>query len=151
MNERVANHYLLIYWLLFIYLSLQSLDEMIELFSVLMQLEKGALGLFFEMNYIVGSILCIYNMWFVINTGYPKLIENEDKKTEWVIKEFVTTSEITQDHLNWMHNWLVFHMIYVFVSVAIALTVLFIYKNINAKITKRSKKEEEAITQDLVN
>ena len=34
--ENNANHYLLIYWLLFIYLSLQSLDECIELFSVLM-------------------------------------------------------------------------------------------------------------------
>lgn len=30
------------------------MDEMIELFSVAMQLEKGALGLFFELNYLVG-------------------------------------------------------------------------------------------------
>ena len=41
------------------------LDEMIELFSVLNQLEKGALGLFFEMNYLVGSILAIYITWFM--------------------------------------------------------------------------------------
>ena len=71
--ENNANHYLLIYWLLFIYLSLQSLDECIELFSVLMQLEKGALGLFFEMNYLVGVILCIYNMWFILTVDYPVL------------------------------------------------------------------------------
>ena len=123
---------------------------MIELFSVLMQLEKGALGLFFEMNYLVGVILCIYNMWFILNTSYPKLIKDEDKKGKWTIKEFVTDTDINEDHLNWMHNWLVFHMVYVFVSIVIALTVLFIYKNINAKITKRSKKEDEAIQKDRI-
>ena len=38
---------------------------MIELFSVMNQLEKGALGLFFEMNYLVGVILSIYITWFI--------------------------------------------------------------------------------------
>jgi len=44
-----------------------------------------------------------------------------------------------------MYNWLFFHMIYVIISVVIALTVFFIYKGINKKITARSTKEEEAI------
>ena len=39
---------------MFIYYSLHAMDEMIELFSVMMQLEKGALGLFFELNYLIG-------------------------------------------------------------------------------------------------
>jgi hypothetical protein len=68
-----ANHYLLIYWLLFIYLCLQMLDEMIELFSVMNQLEKGALGLFFEMNYLVGVILSIYITWFIFSYNPPQL------------------------------------------------------------------------------
>ena len=45
---------------------------MIELFSVLNQLEKGALGLFFEMNYFVGVFLAIYIVWFISNFGSPK-------------------------------------------------------------------------------
>ena len=56
---------MLIYWLLFIYLSLSAMDEMIELFSVINQLEKGALGLFFEMNYFVGVVLAGYIAWFI--------------------------------------------------------------------------------------
>jgi hypothetical protein len=49
------------------------LDEMIELFSVLNQLEKGALGLFFEMNYLVGVILSIYIAWFIFAFEKPKV------------------------------------------------------------------------------
>ena len=60
-----AYHVMLIYWLLFIYLSLSAMDEMIELFSVINQLEKGALGLFFEMNYFVGVALAGYISWFI--------------------------------------------------------------------------------------
>ena len=41
------------------------MDEMIELFSTINQMEKGALGLFFEMNHIIGLSLTIYIGWFV--------------------------------------------------------------------------------------
>ena len=47
------------------------LDEMIELFSVMNQLEKGALGLFFEMNYLVGVILSVYIAWFIFSNEKP--------------------------------------------------------------------------------
>jgi hypothetical protein len=33
--DQKAYHFMLIYWLLFIYLSLTGMDEMIELFSVI--------------------------------------------------------------------------------------------------------------------
>ena len=56
------------------------LDEMIELFSVMNQLEKGALGLFFEMNYLVGVILSIYISWFIFSFDPPKLPSEEDMK-----------------------------------------------------------------------
>jgi len=56
------------------------LDEMIELFSVMNQLEKGALGLFFEMNYFVGVVLSVYITWFVCLFDTPKVPETIDEK-----------------------------------------------------------------------
>jgi hypothetical protein len=53
-NDDSAFHIRTIYWFMFIYYSLHAMDEMIELFSVINQLEKGALGLFFELNYLIG-------------------------------------------------------------------------------------------------
>jgi len=58
-----------------------------------MQLEKGALGLFFEMNYLVGVILCIYNMWFILTVDYPTLVTlegSEDSKYDIVEQVFET-------------------------------------------------------------
>lgn len=49
------------------------MDEMIELFSVLNELEKGALGLFFEMNYFVGVCLSVYITWFVCSFDPPSI------------------------------------------------------------------------------
>jgi len=57
------------------------LDEMIELFSVLNQLEKGALGLFFEMNYLVGVILSVYIAWFMFAFNKPEILSPEALKT----------------------------------------------------------------------
>ena len=44
------------------------MDEMIELFSVVNQMEKGALGLFFELNYLIGIFLTGYIGWFISKT-----------------------------------------------------------------------------------
>ena len=60
-----AYHILTIYWFLFIYFSLAAMDELIEAFSVINQMEKGALGLFFELNYLIGLFLTVYITWFV--------------------------------------------------------------------------------------
>ena len=54
------------------------MDEMIELFSVLNQLEKGALGLFFELNYLIGVFLTGYITWFIYKFDAPK---NEQAST----------------------------------------------------------------------
>lgn len=53
---------------------------MIELFSVMNQLEKGALGLFFEMNYLVGVILSIYISWFIFNFERPEMLTVDELK-----------------------------------------------------------------------
>ena len=58
---------------MFVYMGLTSMDEMIELFSVMNQLEKGALGLFFEMNYFMGVALAGYISWFVHK--FPELAQ----------------------------------------------------------------------------
>lgn len=47
------------------------MDEMIELFSVLNQLQKGALGLFFEMNYFIGCFVQGYIAWFIYKFDAP--------------------------------------------------------------------------------
>lgn len=140
-NRGDAEHYLLIYWLLFLYLSLQAMDELIELFSVMMQLEKGALGLFFEMNYFVGLGLAIYIFWFLRNFEAPKM--DADIK----IQKLITGELIQQQDYNMMYNWLFFHMIYTIISVLLSITVFFIYKNINDKVankivTKSSKTDD---------
>ena len=61
----VVYHMQNIYWLMFIYFCMHVMDEMIELFSTINQMEKGALGLFFEMNHIIGLSLTIYIGWFI--------------------------------------------------------------------------------------
>ena len=53
------------YWLVFIYYSFACLDELIELYAVWFNREKGALGLLFEMNYFLGAGVAIYLTWFV--------------------------------------------------------------------------------------
>ena len=45
---------------MFIYLTMQGLGELVEVFSQLIQMEQGALGLFFELNYILGVVLYIF-------------------------------------------------------------------------------------------
>jgi len=65
-NKIAVSHMQNIYWLMFIYLSMQSMDELIELMSQAAQMEKGALGLFFEMNHFVGIGLSIYIGYFIL-------------------------------------------------------------------------------------
>ena len=52
--------YNFIYWLLFIYYSFSALDELIELYAVYFEREKGALGLLLEMNHVLGVGVMIY-------------------------------------------------------------------------------------------
>ena len=54
------NTYNFIYWLLFIYYSFSALDELIELYAVYFEREKGALGLLLEMNNFLGIGVIIY-------------------------------------------------------------------------------------------
>ena len=134
-----AYHVMLIYWLLFIYLSLSAMDEMIELFSVINQLEKGALGLFFEMNYFVGVALAGYIAWFIQKFDAPKF-EGEGEDTENMQAKFDN-----------MYNWLYFQYLYLYLCTIVGLGVYAIYKNMDskaeAKIKEKSDKQPKASTK----
>ena len=60
-----TNQYNFIYWLLFIYYSFTALDQLIELYAVYFEREKGALGLLLEMNNFLGLSLIAYLTVFV--------------------------------------------------------------------------------------
>ena len=73
MSAQAGYHLQNLYWLIFIYLCMQGMDELIELFSQLNQLEKGALGLFFEMNHFVGISLIGYVCWFMWQPKFKEI------------------------------------------------------------------------------
>ena len=96
------------------------MDELVELFSVMMQLEKGALGLFFEMNYLVGIVLTGYITWFI-----------------WTFPPPVAKEEEMQPKFDGMYGWIYFQYIYMFFSLFIVLIINCIFKNIDGKISRR--------------
>ena len=120
-----AFHIRTIYWFLFIYYSLAGMDELIELFSTINELEKGALGLFFELNYLIGAFLTGYTTWFVYNFKLPVYVNafKSDGKT--------LTSH--QSHFDHMYNWIWVQYIYLYFSVFMVLIVTCLYKKMNAQ------------------
>lgn len=86
-----TDHYTIIYWMLFIFYSFQALDELIELFSVMAQREKGALGLLFEMNYFLGFGLMIYIMYMTYSNSMHELAEQNEKASKlWEFLQYQT-------------------------------------------------------------
>ena len=59
-DEYAGYHLQNILWLSFIYYTMHATDQMVEMFSTAFKLEKGALGLFFEMNVLTGIGLFVY-------------------------------------------------------------------------------------------
>jgi len=121
-----AFHIRTIYWFLFIYYSLAGMDELIEMFSVINELEKGALGLFFELNYLIGAFLTGYITWFVMKFDPPKY--NEE-----LFKNKATSSQGHYDH---MFNWIYVQFCYMFFCVFMVLVVSCLYKRMNNQALK---------------
>ena len=115
---------------------------MIELFSVINQLEKGALGLFFEMNYFVGVALAGYISWFIHN--FEDAIAEHQNSTEM--------DEKTKKDFSNMFNWLYFQYLYLYFCTLVAFGVWFVYKNMNnkaeAKIQENSNKEKKVSSKN---
>jgi hypothetical protein len=125
----------LIYWFMFIYYSLQAMDEMIELFSVTMQLEKGALGLFFELNYLVGMFNtghCLY-YWqaYILSAGESQnkfdIIKNSKN---WGTQAQVDTF---REHDTSLENFILFQAFYTFFGFVVILAVWFMFKRVESK------------------
>jgi len=123
-NKYAAAHMQNIYWLMFIYLCMQSMDELIELFSQINQMEKGALGLFFEMNHFVGIGLSIYIGWFVAAQEKPKF--GTDDKGASLNKDY-----------RLMYNWIYFQYIWTIFCFLFSIMVYCMYKGINNRVVKK--------------
>ena len=89
-------------------------------------MEKGALGLFFELNYLIGLFLTAYITWFV----------NIFKPPEPLLK---TASASQKEDFKNMYMWLYINYIYLFICVFVALIVACIYKSMNAKAKQLAK------------
>ena len=120
-QTQAAFHILTIYWFLFIYYSLAGMDEMIELFSVINELEKGALGLFFELNYLIGIFLTGYTCWF-INKFEAPVSTSGDAKLEL--------------YFTHMYNWVFFQVCFLAFSLVMMVVVASMYKKINRQVAK---------------
>ena len=88
-------------------------------------MEKGALGLFFELNYLIGMFLTGYIGWFISTTP----------STTIVYKGTLTGDRLTQTKAAFgnMYNWLYFHFIYIFVSLVLCIIVQVIFGKMNTK------------------
>jgi len=53
-----SENYKFLFWLLFVFYSMQALDELLELYNVLADIaDKGILGMLFELNYFTGIFI----------------------------------------------------------------------------------------------
>lgn len=72
----------MIFWLMFIYFMMQGMDELGEFSSQAFELEKGALGLFFEMNHFIGLGLTGYMLYFIVGVKAADFGQKNPKQTD---------------------------------------------------------------------
>ena len=68
-SEPRDYNYTVLYYLLFYFYSMQAVDEMCEMYTVYAEREKGAIGLMFELNSIVGILAVAYSIYIVYFHG----------------------------------------------------------------------------------
>ncbi len=110
-------NYSFLYWLLFLFYSFQALDEITELYTVMAEREKGAIGLLFEMNYFLGIGITVYVIYIVF---YHKIAE-------------------TTQYMN-IYNFLYYQAIVFFVSLGAMLFVVSCLGFLQRKSSRRSVK-----------
>ena len=101
------------------------MDELIEAFSVINQMEKGALGLFFELNYIIGLFLTVYITWFV--NSFEKPTPGPGASKDMV------------SNYNNMWMWLYVNYCYLFFCLFMSLIVACIYRSMDSKAKQLAK------------
>ena len=102
------------------------MDELIELFSQINQMEKGALGLFFEMNHFVGIGLSIYIAWFVAVMEVPTFGSSDKDKSN-------------KKDYNLMYNWIYFQYIWTIFCFLFSIMVYCMYKGINNRVVRKQE------------
>ena len=71
-----VNTYNYIFWLLFVYYSFAAMDELVELYAVMSDRQKGSIGLLFELNTLMGVGIMTY-------IGYFKYSQKMAVQTEY--------------------------------------------------------------------
>jgi hypothetical protein len=87
-------------------------------------MEKGALGLLFELNHFIGIGLSIYGAWFIAVMEKPKF--KDDPNGNSLLRDFKL-----------MYNWIFFQYIWTMVSFFFAFLVWCMYRSINKRVVKR--------------
>lgn len=95
------------------------MDELIEAFSVINQMEKGALGLFFELNYLIGLFLTVYITWFVNANKPPTAPKDASAKMHESYKH--------------MYMWLYVNYIYLYISLFMSIVVACLFRSMDNK------------------
>ena len=119
-----VNSYNFIYWLLFIYYSFHALDELIELYAVFFNREKGALGLLLEMNNFLGVGVIIYLMIF----------------------NYKDSSTVPDEYAH-LKTWINFQVIFFYIVLGLSVLMVLCMRSMQAKVI-RKKREEEAQKAD---
>ena len=115
-----VNSYNFIYWLLFIYYSFHALDELIELYAVYFEREKGALGLLLEMNNFLGIGVIIYLMIF----NYKESAEVPPKYS----------------HLK---SWINFQVIFMYIVLGLSVLMVLCMRSMHNKVTRKNEEKEK--------
>ena len=118
------NKYNFIYWLLFIYYSFSALDQLIELYAVFYNREKGALGLLLEMNNFLGIAVVIYLTVF----NY-------------------SDSAALPDKYSHLRNWVHFQVIYLYVVLGISVLMLLCFKVMQGRVVRKKIKNNKKNNQ----
>ena len=103
--------------MLFIFYSLQALDEMIEFANVIIGVNKGALGVLFELKDLMGVFLTFYITWFVNN---HQVINTE------------SSPEMQKDFTK-IYNWLHMNYTWMYISIFWSMITWISYKNMDRR------------------
>ena len=108
------NTYNFVYWLLFIYYSFCALDELIELYAVYFEREKGALGLLLEMNNFLGIGVIIYLTIF----SYRENANMPEGYTQ-------------------LQDWINFQVVFMYVVLGLSLLMVGCFHSMQSKVTTK--------------
>ena len=121
-----TNQYNFIYWLLFIYYSFTALDQLIELYAVYFEREKGALGLLLEMNNFLGLALVTYLSIFI----------------------YSDTAKVP-DNYSQLHTWLRFQVIWLYICLGLSLLIAVCFRYMQSKQVRKEETEESDAKKEM--